>query len=68
MECSHDSRAVCFLCSDQRPWWKEARVALGFGVVPPNDWYIQRLVVGKGRTGAYEVVTKYPYTRAAMRA
>lgn len=36
MKCSHDSRAVCFLCSDDVPWWKEARIAAGYGETPPN--------------------------------
>lgn len=31
-QCSHDSRAVCFLCSDQVSWWRDARG----GGDPPN--------------------------------
>lgn len=36
MNCSHDSRAVCFLCSDDVPWWREARITAGYGETPPN--------------------------------
>jgi len=29
MKCEHDRRAVCWLCSDTRPWWREARINAG---------------------------------------
>lgn len=34
--CSHTPRAVCFLCSDQVPWWREARLRMGLSAEPPN--------------------------------
>lgn len=36
MKCSHDSRGVCWLCSDEVSWWREARVRAGLGIRPPN--------------------------------
>ena len=29
--CDHDPAAVCWLCSDQVPWWAEAREKAGLG-------------------------------------
>lgn len=36
--CDHVPAAVCFLCSDQVPWWKEVRLRMGLGEEPPNAW------------------------------
>jgi hypothetical protein len=36
MECLHDARGVCWLCSDKDPRWREWRVPLGVGEYPPN--------------------------------
>ena len=41
MKCGHDSRGECWLCSDLRPWWREARVRAGLGIQPPNQWLRQ---------------------------
>lgn len=35
-DCLHDGRAECWLCSDVRPWWREARIKAGLGEEPPN--------------------------------
>lgn len=32
--CDHTPAAVCFLCSDAVPWWREARIAAGLGAEP----------------------------------
>lgn len=34
--CRHDARAVCWMCSDQQAWWRDARIKAGYGVEPPN--------------------------------
>jgi hypothetical protein len=34
--CTHARAACCWLCSDQEPWWREARVQAGLGYDPPN--------------------------------
>jgi hypothetical protein len=28
---------VCWLCSDQVAWWREARIRAGLGAEPPNE-------------------------------
>ena len=37
MNCDHVPGAVCLLCSDLVPWWREARKALVLGEEPPNQ-------------------------------
>jgi hypothetical protein len=32
--CDHDPAAVCWLCSDQVPWWREARIKKGLPAEP----------------------------------
>jgi hypothetical protein len=32
--CDHDPAAVCWLCSDQVPWWREARIRKGLSPEP----------------------------------
>ena len=32
--CLHDPAAVCWLCSDQVPWWREARIRKGLPAEP----------------------------------
>ena len=34
--CAHDYRAACWICSDERPWYREARLRAGYGSEPPN--------------------------------
>ena len=36
MSCDHDGRAICWLCSDARPFWREARISAGLSADPPN--------------------------------
>lgn len=36
--CDHADAAVCFLCSNQRDFWRDARVKAGYGPEPPNAW------------------------------
>ena len=36
VQCAHTHDAECWLCSDARPWWADAREAAGLGVEPPN--------------------------------
>jgi hypothetical protein len=37
VRCEHGSAAVCWLCSDDVPWWREARIRAGLGAEPPNE-------------------------------
>lgn len=37
MRCEHTRAAVCWLCSDQVSWWREARIRAGVGAEPPNQ-------------------------------
>lgn len=34
--CAHTPDAICWLCSSQRPWWREARIQAGLDEEPPN--------------------------------
>lgn len=34
--CHHDARAVCWMCSDQQAWWRDARIKAGYSAEPPN--------------------------------
>lgn len=34
--CEHQPGARCWLCSDQRPWWRAARLRAGLSEVPPH--------------------------------
>ena len=36
LRCLHDGRCECWLCSDLRSWWMDARVKAGLGESPPN--------------------------------
>ena len=45
VRCEHDPAAVCWRCSDQVPWWKEARKRAGLGELPPNKAYWRSGVV-----------------------
>ena len=36
MTCTHGRRGCCWLCSDLRPFWREARIKAGLGEEPPN--------------------------------
>lgn len=36
MKCLHGPAAVCWLCSDQVSWWREARIKAGMGEDPPH--------------------------------
>lgn len=44
LTCEHISSARCLLCSDERPWFREARRALGYGEEPPNGLSAQAAV------------------------
>lgn len=33
---THAASLVCWLCSDARPWWREARIKAGLSAEPPN--------------------------------
>ena len=37
MKCEHVPSAVCLLCSDAVPWWRDARKALSLGEEPLNQ-------------------------------
>lgn len=45
--CRHDARAVCWMCSDQQAWWRDARIKAGYGAEPPNG--IAPVVVAPAR-------------------
>lgn len=34
---THAASLTCWLCSDARPWWREARVNAGLSAEPPNE-------------------------------
>ena len=63
MNCAHDSRAVCYLCSDQVSWWRDARLSMGLGAEPPNEWKVVRIAIGKNAHGVWERIYKFPAPR-----
>ena len=39
--CRHDARAVCWMCSDQQAWWRDARIKAGYSAEPPNAMWVR---------------------------
>lgn len=49
--CRHDARAVCWMCSDQQAWWRDARIKAGYGAEPPNG-VVQNCTIDRAVTPA----------------
>lgn len=49
--CRHNAGAVCWLCSDQQAWWRDARIKAGYGAEPPNG-VVQNCTVDRAVTPA----------------